>query len=107
MLKFDRAGADTENVLRPANPEALERLRRAASDVDRELDAALTCLGILPPVDLAPIRECLADPSVIIVADENRAGHRRLEIRDRMGTVAWLDHDGEVAVVRGQNLRAS
>ncbi len=99
-------------MLRPATPQALERLRRAAVDVDLELDTALTCLGILPPVDLRPIRACLADPSVIVLADTNRDGHRRLEVKDRAGTVAWIDHDGAVACVRShelqpQELRAS
>ena len=91
-------------MLRPATPEALERLRRAGCDIDLELDTALTCLGILPPVDLRPIRECLADPSIIIIADTNRDGHRRLEVRDRLGTVAWIDHDGAVAWVRHQEM---
>jgi hypothetical protein len=107
VLKCSDAAADATSMLRPATPEALERLRRAGHAVDRELDTALTCLGILPPLDLTPIRTCLADPSIIIIAGTNRDGHRRLEVRDRQGTVAWIDHDGDVAFVRGRHLMAS
>ena len=83
-------------MLRPATPESVERLRRAATDVDRELDTALTCVGILPPLDLQPIRECLTQPSTVIVAETNRDGHRLLSVRDRHGIVAWIHHDGRV-----------
>ena len=91
-------------MLRPATPEAVERLRRAVADIDLELDTALTALGILPPVDLRPIRDCLSRPSIVLIADTNRDGHRRVEVRDRLGTVAWIDHDGAVAWVRHQEL---
>jgi hypothetical protein len=83
-------------MLRPASPEAIDRLRRAACDVDRELDTALTCIGILPPLDLQPIRECLLTPSTVVVAETNRDGHRLLSVRDRHGVVAWIHHDGRV-----------
>jgi hypothetical protein len=83
-------------MLRPATPESLDRLRRAATDIDRELDTALTCLGILPPLELQPIRECLLQPSTVIVAETNRDGHRLLSVRDRHGVVAWIHHDGRV-----------
>jgi len=83
-------------MLRPATPESLDRLRRAATDIDRELDTALTCLGILPPLELQPIRECLLQPSTVIVAEVNRDGHRLLSVRDRHGVVAWIHHDGRV-----------
>lgn len=83
-------------MLRPATPEAIERLRRAANDVDRELDTALTCVGILPPLDLGPIRECLSEPSTVVVAETNHDGHRLLSVRDRHGVVAWIHHDGRV-----------
>jgi hypothetical protein len=93
-------------VFRAATSETIDRLRRAAEGTDRELDAALSDLGILPPADLEPIRRCLVDRSAVIVAGTNRDGHRRLEIRDRWGTVAWIDHDGQVALVRGQPMAA-
>lgn len=83
-------------MIRPATPASIERLRRAAVDIDRELDTALTCLGILPPLDLRPIRECLLEPSTVIVAETNRDGHRLLTVRDRYGVVAWIHHAGRV-----------
>ena len=94
-------------MLRPATSEALERLRRAVHDVDVELDTALTCLGILPPVDLEPIRACLGDPEVTVVAETNRDGHRRLALHNRYGAVAWIDHDGAVAQACCQSFLAS
>lgn len=83
-------------MLRAATPELIERLKRAATDVDLELDTALTCLGILPPVELQPIRECLLEPSSVIVAETNPDGHRLLSVRDRHGVLAWIHHDGRV-----------
>ena len=89
-------------MLRPASRDSLERLRRAASDADRELDMALTCLGILPPLDLQPIRDCLLQPSTVIVAETNRDGHRLLSVRDRHGVVAWIHHDGRVVRLQSE-----
>lgn len=83
-------------MIRPATPESIDRLRRAALDVDRELDTALTVIGILPPLDLQPIRDCLLEESTVIVAETNRDGHRLLSVRDRHGVVAWIHHDGRV-----------
>ena len=83
-------------MLRPASREALDRLWRAAVDGDRELDSALTGVGVLPPLELQPIRECLLTPSTVIVAETNRDGHRLLSVRDRHGVVAWIHHDGSV-----------
>lgn len=87
-------------MLRTATPEAIACLRCAALGTDRDLDAALARLGILPPADLAPIRACLADPATVIVAGINRDGHRRLEVRDDSGARAWIDHDGEIIRTR-------
>ncbi len=83
-------------MLRSASPAALERLRLAAADGDRELDTALTGVGILPPLELQPIRDCLLLPATVIVAETNRDGHRLLSVRDRHGVVAWIHHDGRV-----------
>ena len=87
-------------MLRPASREALDRLRRAAVDGDRELDSALTGVGVLPPLELQPIRECLLTPSTVIVAETNRDGHLLLSVRDRHGVVAWIHHDGRVVRVQ-------
>lgn len=83
-------------MLRAATPDSIDRLYRAAADGDRELDTALTRVGILPPLDLQPIRDCLLDPTTVIVAEVNRDGHRMLSVRDRHGVVAWIHHDGRV-----------
>lgn len=91
-------------MLRPATPESLDRLRRAADDIDRELDTALTCLGILPPLELQPIRDCLRQPSTVLVAEVNRDGHRLLSVRNRHGVVAWIHHDGRVVRLQGAEL---
>jgi hypothetical protein len=98
------ARADAVHVLRPATPGAIDRLRRAADDVDVELDAALTGLGVLPPLDLEPIRCVLRHPSVLIIAERNRDGHCRLALSDRYGAVAWIHHDGTVVSARSQRL---
>ena len=89
-------------MLRPASTESLDRLRRAASDDDRALDTALACIGILPPLELQPIRECLLQPSTVLVAETNRDGHRLLSVRDRNGVVAWIHHDGRVVRLQSQ-----
>lgn len=89
-------------MLRPAPSEALDRLRLAASDGDREFDAALSCVGILPPLELQPIRDCLLTPATVIVAETNRDGHRQLSVRDRHGVVAWIHHDGRVVRLQAE-----
>lgn len=94
-------------MLRPATREALDQLRCAATGSDVELDIALSRLGILPPLDLEPIRGCLLHPSVAIVAEANRDGHRRLALHDRYGAVAWINHDGSVVAAPGHGLAAS
>lgn len=89
-------------MLRPATSESLDRLRRAATADDRDLDTALACLGILPPLELQPIRECLLEPSTVLVAETNRDGHRLLSVRDRNGVIAWIHHDGRVVRLQSQ-----
>lgn len=83
-------------MLRPATSEALDRLLRAASDVDRELDTALTCLGVLPPLDLAPIRSRLLLHDIQLRAGQNADGHRIIEIVEHDVVLALIDHDGTV-----------
>lgn len=83
-------------MMRSATPESIDRLRRAAAGTDCELDAALSDLGILPPVDLQPIRASLLEPSSVVVAESHPHGHRLLSVRDRYGVLAWIHHDGRV-----------
>jgi hypothetical protein len=84
-------------VLRPATPDALERLAHAARTTDRELDTALICLGILPPLDLVPIRDALLVPGVVLRGSANGDGHRVVEVTAGGRTIASIHHDGRVA----------
>lgn len=83
-------------MLRPATPDALERLRRAAHRSDRELDTALLALGVLPPLDLGEIRGWLGLPGVELVAGANHDGHRVISVAFGKRTVARIHHDGRV-----------
>jgi hypothetical protein len=83
-------------VLRPATPDALRRLLRAAHDCDRELDTALVALGVLPPLDLSEIRSWLSLPGVELAARANRDGHRVIDVAFGERTVARIHHDGRV-----------
>lgn len=89
-------------MIRQATPESVESLRRAILGDDLVLDRALTHLGILPPLDLQEIRDCLADGSNVVVAETNRDGHRLLSVHDRYGVVAWIHHDGRVVRLQRQ-----
>ncbi len=93
-------------VIRPATPGALDRLGRAASRDDRELDAALANLGVLPPVDLDPIRACLNMTEIRLVAELNRDGHRLITVTGGDRVLAWIHHDGRVVMADHQLLSA-
>ena len=82
-------------MLRPASPALLARLVAAASADDRELDAALIALGVLPPLDLSEIRTVLRG-DVTLRAGANHDGHRLIEIRSTGGTIGWIGPDGAV-----------
>lgn len=83
-------------MLRPATHDQLLRLQAAACASDVELDAALVSLGVLPPLDLGPIRSCL-QPGRELDAATNRDGHRVIVVRDQGMPVAWIHPDGSVA----------
>jgi hypothetical protein len=85
-------------VLRPASPDALARLLRATHDADRELDTALICLGVLPPLDLSVIRSWLTLDDIALRAATNRDGHRIIEVMVERRPAAWIHHDGRVVV---------
>ena len=93
-------------VIRPATPGALDRLDRAATQGDRELDAALANLGVLPPLDLDPIRACLNMSEIRLVAELNRDGHRLITVCERDRPLAWIHHDGRVVMADHQLLSA-
>lgn len=81
-------------MLRPASRELLDRLVRAAHDIDLELDTALNQLGVLPPLDLGPIRSCLSHADTEIEAGSNADGHRILYVRVQGRPTASIGHDG-------------
>jgi hypothetical protein len=66
----------------------MQRLRLAAGDIDRELDTALTCVGVLPPLDLEPIRNLLSRTDLEIQAMVNNDGHRMIAMIDGRREVA-------------------
>ena len=74
---------------------------RAVHADDRELDTALVCLGILPPVELADIRAWLSLTGIELHARTNSVGHRVIEIAIGRRTVARIHPDGNV-VANGQ-----
>ena len=83
-------------MLRPPTPEAVDRLIDAATCDDLTLDRALTVLGILPPLDLDPIRGWLSMPGAVLVAGTNPDGHRLLTVMSHDRPHAWIHHDGRV-----------
>jgi len=85
-------------MIGPARPEALDRLRRSAGRGDRDLDAALLRLGVLPPLDLEPIRRWLDAEGVRLVAASNADGHRIIEFVIANRVAARVHHDGTVVV---------
>ena len=83
-------------MLRPASPELLDRLLRAVHDVDVELDTALTQLGVLPPLDLGPIRAWLMREGTDLEAGDNPDGHRIIHVSVRGRATASIGQDGRV-----------
>lgn len=86
-------------MLRPPSADELLRLRGAASASDRELDRALSDVGVLPPLDLAHIRRILARPGADIGCSRNPDGHAIVEIAWNQQPSARIHHDGRVELV--------
>lgn len=93
-------------MLRSATPCALLRLAQAATGSDRELDAALIDLGVLPPLDLDQIRACVQRAPNGLIAGTNADGHRLLTLVDGDRTIGWIHHDGCVAMTDPEPLEA-
>jgi hypothetical protein len=106
-FKFRWGPTDALIVLRSAAPEALSRLMRAAHEVDRELDTALICLGVLPPLDLSVIRSWLTLDDVGIRASTNADGHRVIDVMVDRRPAAWIHPDGRVVVAHESRTFAS
>lgn len=83
-------------MLRPATPDALDRLIASAFDVDRELDLALVQLGVLPPLDLSVIRSWLTLDGVGVRARCNDDGHRVIDVLVERRVVASIGPEGAV-----------
>lgn len=83
-------------MLRPASHDALTRLQRAAAGSDRELDRALSDVGVLPPLDLAEIRNVLNRPGCVLATCRNCDGHAIIEVRWSTHITALIHQDGRV-----------
>jgi hypothetical protein len=86
-------------VLRPPSDDALRRLGAAAGATDRELDRALSDVGVLPPLDLAHIRQVLAQPGSDIGCRRNADGHAIVEVSWNGRPSAHIHHDGRVQIL--------
>lgn len=86
-------------VLRPPTSAALRRLPEAAASCDRDLDRALSDVGILPPLDLQPIRHVLLKPGVELARTTNEYGHVIIQVCWSTQLAALLHHDGRVQIL--------
>lgn len=81
-------------MLRPPTAHCLDRLLAAGDWSDRDLDRALCDVGVLPPVDLAPIRQLLGEPGITLSTRRNSDGHSILEVCRNGDAAALIHHDG-------------
>lgn len=86
-------------MIRPATVDSLSRLQLASRDSDRELDRALSDVGILPPLDLGAIRHVLSQPSTRLSATRNPDGHVVIDVAWNEVRSAVIHHDGRVHVL--------
>lgn len=86
-------------MLRPATSDLLARLQLAASGTDRQLDRALSDVGILPPLDLGQIRSVLVRPGTELSTSRNRDGHVVVEVLWNTTLAVMIHHDGRVQVL--------
>ena len=83
-------------MLRPPSAENLQRLCGAAQDSDRELDRALSDVGVLPPADLDEIRQLLCRSGIELALARNTEGHVILQVVWRAQLAALIHQDGRV-----------
>jgi len=86
-------------VLRPPSAAALERLARAAVATDRELDRALSDVGVLPPLDLTQIRQVLTRRGTDLTMGRNDDGHAIIQVVWNARLAALVHHDGRVQML--------
>ena len=87
-------------MLRPATPDALSRLLTACRGSDRELDRALTDLGVLPPLALTPIRQALSRSGTELTSARNADGHVVVLVHRNATVTAFIEHDGRTVAAR-------
>lgn len=78
---------------------ALHRLLDASVASDRDLDRALADVGVLPPLDLSPIRHVLNRAGTELGLARNRDGHVIVEVAWNAQVSAFIHHDGRVHVL--------
>jgi hypothetical protein len=86
-------------VLRPPSAAALERLARAAAGSDRELDRALSDVGVLPPLDLTQIRQVVTRSGTELAMSRNDDGHAIIQVAWNAQLAALVHHDGRVQML--------
>lgn len=86
-------------MLRPPTAHCLARLLAAADWADRDLDRALSDVGVLPPVDLAPIRQLIGEPGVTLATRRSPDGHSIVEVVRHSAPSVLIHHDGRVQLL--------
>ena len=86
-------------MLRPPNAAALDRLIRAVDASDRDLDRALSDVGVLPPLDLGHIRKALSRPGTTIAVTRTSDGHAIIQVVWNAQLSALVHHDGRVQLL--------
>lgn len=83
-------------MLRPPSAETLQRLCAAAGSSDRDLDRALSDVGVLPPADLDEIRRLLCGTDTELALARNAEGHVILQVVRHAQLAALIHQDGRV-----------
>lgn len=78
---------------------ALNRLLRAAAGSDRDLDRALSDVGVLPPLDLQQIRNVLTRSGAEVALARNDDGHAIVQVVWNARLSALIHHDGRVQIL--------
>lgn len=68
----------------------------AATGPDRDLDRALSDLGVLPPMELGPIRQVLRHRDTTVLLAANDDGHAIVQVVTNARLVALIHHDGRL-----------
>lgn len=86
-------------MLRPPTAAAIDRLIRSVEASDRELDRALSDVGVLPPLDLGRIRSVLGRPGTQVAMTRNDDGHTIVQVVWNAQLSALVHHDGRVQLL--------